>query len=64
MPELRGSTPGRGIFWPCCFFVFLLNFFLPVGCFHFIYSIAPLQLGEVLRVFLYLRIRALRREMG
>ena len=33
MPELRGSTLGRGTFWPCCFvrFSFQLFFYLLAG---------------------------------
>ena len=33
MPEPRGSTRDRGIFWPCCFVRFSFEFFYPLAGF-------------------------------
>ena len=68
MQEVRGSTLGRGIFFPFLGRFVLLRFFfqlffLPFDGFQFIHSDAPLQLHNVLRLtFFYIFVQGMIRE--
>ena len=62
MPELRGSIPGRGIFWPCCLdrFSFQLLFFTYWLVSFYLQSYPFTASRDVaFNVFLYLRVRPL-----
>ena len=61
MPEFRGSTPGRGTFWPCCFVRFSFQLFFTYWLVSFYLQSFPFTAsrGVALKVFLYLRIMPL-----